>query len=234
MALDQEVAPICWAEIANDPKHRIFAAFKWENGKRVQSRDPATGAPLYDRRPLRAHYGNSLTGVRDAGIVSTEKYLRHDGIVTDVKINNSPAHYVDGDDRYQRNITRKARHFGWIKIGECPALQVSLGAIEPHRILSDKARTGPCTHDVLGKHNPPCPHFLAEYEARSKRSAEDYLALLENFKSAEAKQIEAQAKSSIESVKTHDKVIEELAESQKQLVAAVSAVAAVANAKGGK
>lgn len=50
MALDQEVAPICWAEIANDPKHRIFAAFKWENGKRVQSRDPVTGAPLYDRR----------------------------------------------------------------------------------------------------------------------------------------------------------------------------------------
>ena len=176
----------------------------------------------------RGNHGQSMGwAARRHGVAIT-------GIVTDVKINNSPAHYVDGDDRYQRNITRKARHFGWIKIGECPALQVSLGAIEPHRILSDKARTGPCTHDVLGKHNPPCPHFLAEYEACSKRSAEDYLALLENFKSAEAKQIEAQAKSSIESVKTHDKVIEELAESQKQLVAAVSAVAAVANAKGGK
>ena len=171
MALDQEVAPICWAEIANDPKQRIFAAFKWENGVRVQSKDPNTGAPLYDRRPLRAHYGNNLTGVRDAGIVSTEMYLRHDGIVTNVKINNSPAHHVDGDDRYQRNITRKARHFGWIKVGECPALQVSLGAIEPHRILAESARVKPCSHEVLGKHNPPCPHFLAEYEARSKRSA---------------------------------------------------------------
>ena len=173
--------------------------------------------------------GNAnLTGVHDAGIVSTEKYLRHDGIVTDVKINNSPAHYVDGDDRYQRNITRKARHFGWIKIGECPALQVSLGAIEPHRILSDKARTGPCTHDVLGKHNPPCPHFLAEYEARAKTSATNYLALLESFKSAESRQIEAQAAAAVKSVETHDKVIEQLAESQKQLAAAV------ASQKGGK
>lgn len=231
--IDQEVAPICWAEIANKPENRVFRAFKWENGRRVPSNDPNTGAPLFDRRPLKAHYGNNMTGVREAPVTSVIKFLRHDGILVDTKINNSPAHIVDGDDRYQRGIMRKARHFGWIAMGECPAMLVASGAIPAHRVLATSARTGQCSHDHIGFRNPPCPHFLAEYEARTGKSREDYLALLENFKSSEAKQIEAQAKASLASVEKHDKVLSELAAAQ-ATIATLLAAQAQAAPKGGK
>lgn len=221
--LDQEVAPICWAEIATQPTNRIFHAFKWEDGKRVQSRDTLTGAPLFDRRPLRAHLGNNLTGVRDANVASTVKFLRGDGIIADIKVNNGPGHVVDGDDRYQRNVMRKHRHFGGVVVGECPALLVALGMIPPHTVLAADARTAPCSHETLGPRNAPCRHFVAEHNARKAKALENHGKLLESFKSAEAKLVEAQAKAAQDSVATHDRLLEQVVSTQAQIAASQAA-----------
>lgn len=228
MGLDQTgTEAICWAEIATadtiGPDSRKRFAFKWKDGQRVQSVDPATKAPLVERIPIGAHYGTRLTGIRPArDIVSTVRMLRDNGAIVDMKVNNGPAHHVEGDDRYQLNAIRKAAHYGWIKVGECPASLVVSGAISAAAIVSPEAKDGqPCGRHLLGVRNPPCKHFLAEEAARVKATAAKFTAQEESAKTAESRILASNAESTAATQAATLELLTKQGETQAALVAAL-------------
>jgi hypothetical protein len=230
MALDNgNTEAICWAEKATQPAARQRAAFKWtEDGKRVPSTDPRTGVQLIERLPLQAHRGNNLTGVSVAtDIKSTMKVLRHEGIWADVKTNNGPAHATDGSDRYELNMRAKARHFGWIPLGECPAAMVAHGLIEAHTVLAPEARDGkPCERHSLGIRNPHCRHLWAEMKARAAANGQKQSEREEAFKSEESRLMASNAQNTATMAQTTTTLLVEQQATQARMVEVLAALAA--------
>ena len=206
--------PVCWANEA--PNTRTRDAFKWAKGedgqwRRVQSTNDR-GEPLKERIPQGAQHGTPIGGLKPAAIRSHVRVLRHDGVIADVRINQSAAHdsTATGDTSYEHYMLGlKGRKLGWVRMGQCPAAmalssdergplmpQGSIGVGNWSRIAApDVVHDGkPCRAEMVGRQNPPCHHFVAEHEARMKRAKAQSIVDAEIFKSEESKLLEGQAK----------------------------------------
>jgi hypothetical protein len=205
--LNIEREPVCWANEA--PNTRSRPGFKWARNAagevvRVPSLD-ASGQQLIERIPQGAQFGTPMTGLQSAPIRSSARVLRHDGVITDVRINNGAAHDATslGDLSYEQYMLgTKGRALGWIPMGMCPAaMAVTVDSRGRETLPSSTiaapavVRDGhPCQARDVGRRNPPCRHFMAEWEARVAANKARHLRDIEAFKSDEAKLLEGQAK----------------------------------------
>ena len=219
--------PVCWAnDVENGaPGSRSRFAYKWEKGtdgqfRRVPSRN-SHGEHLMERIPQAAAIGTPIDGLRPAGIRSHVRVLRHDGVIADIRITQGAAHdpVAEGDESYKHYMLgMKGRKLGWIPVGACPgamALAVDDRGREqlpPSAVLAkEQVLNGkPCLPGQVGVRNPPCSHFVAEWDARLAAAQFRMERDVEAFKTDEAKLLEAnsrqQAANSDNLNKTLDKV----------------------------
>lgn len=122
-----------------------------------QVEDIATTRPMQDPRSIR--------------------YLRTEGHEIHAPIRSAAA-ALNGDkntDRsFRENIVAKASFYGWLQVGCCPVDEVMRRIIMPERIVSPMVREAirdrkPCSQADVGGGKPPCPHYLAERDARRAR-----------------------------------------------------------------
>lgn len=242
--------PVCWANEA--PNTRQRHAFKWAKGedgqfRRVQSTNDR-GEPLMERIPQGAQYGTPIGGLKPAPIQSHVRVLRHDGTIADVRVNQGAAHdpAATGDTSYQHYMLGlKGRKLGWIRVGQCPAA-MALSSDERGPLLRsgaigvgnwtaiaapDVVNDGrPCPAEMVGRHNPPCRHFVAEQEARLARAKAQSRVDAEIFKTDEAKLLEGQQKLAAAQTEVLNTAVTTMTKAVEKLADRVDA----APAKGGK
>jgi hypothetical protein len=237
MSLINSIEPVCWANAEGAPATRERGAWKWQDGKRVPSCDE-TGRQLTERVPQGAQYGMPLTGLRQANILSSVKVMRYEGDEAFVRVSQGAGHDIGGDDSYRRyQLDHKGRGEGWIQAGTCP---VSVVMNTPHfgnkvagqPIVSPEvrdaiARAAPCGHAMVGIRNPPCPHYIAEQQARWKQRHAMHNRKMEVLKTDEAKLLEGQVAAQREQAKA-------MADAVKGMAETVREIRETAPAKGGK
>jgi hypothetical protein len=173
--------PILWGNIARRTLER-----RDERGRRIIERVPQTATVGDYDDPRRADpryrivvdsYGNELRVV-----ITTA--------AADVSI----------DGNYARRQRQKWRVDGWYEKGSCPVALYLAGDLQmDHLVATDvvaaakeRRACDPTSHDV----RKPCPHALAELDARRVRNAEEDAERQKNFRSESDKLIEANAKNS--------------------------------------
>ena len=202
MSLINSVEPVCWANAEGAPATRERAAWKWQDGRRVPSLDE-TGRHLTERVPQGAQFGMPITGLRQAQLKSHVKVMRYEGDEAFVRISQGAAHDIGTDNSYERYMLDvKGRGEGWIQAGTCPVAVVvntpGFGnKVVGYPIVSAEVRAAiergiACNHSTLGIRNPPCPHYLAEQQARWAQRLAQHKRRMEAQKSEEAKLLEGQ------------------------------------------
>lgn len=137
------------------------------------------GEVRIERLPQRGHRGDSdydrpqpVAGPRWIHVV------KNCGSAVRVPITNGASLVVGGgpDGTYSSMIDRKAKALGWYSLASCPCALLQVGDLQPHHLASrDLLTAQPCPPRSYSEDNP-CPHALAEQEARrakhEKREAE--------------------------------------------------------------
>jgi hypothetical protein len=202
MSLINTVEPVCWANAEGAPATRERAAWKWQDGVRVPSRDE-TGRQLTERVPQGAQYGMPITGLRQANLLTSVKVMRYEGDEAFVRVSQGAGHDIGADNSYQRYmLDHKGRAEGWLQAGTCPVAVVmntpGFGSkVSGHPIVSAEVREAitasrPCNYNTLGIKSPPCPHYLAEQQARWKQRLAGHVRKMDAQKSEDAKLLEGQ------------------------------------------
>lgn len=166
--------PIFWANQEIARANRILPArrFNEETGVLEPVIDPVTRQPLMERVPQRGHAGDSdpKSPRIETRIRRWMHVLRHDGIEARVPITTAAAPVEDSN--YGAWMGMKARHFGWIPIGQCPLALLLTGAIRVHHLVAVELQgEQACPHGTYGEQKA-CPHYLVERRARRALKAE--------------------------------------------------------------
>lgn len=220
--------PVCWAnDVENGaPGSRTRWAYKWAKGEDGQWRRVPSlnshGEHLMERIPQAASIGTPIEGLKAANIRSHVRVLRHDGVIADVRITQGAAHdpVAEGDESYKHYMLgMKGRKLGWIPVGSCPgAMALSVDdrgreALPSGAILARSILDGnPCLPGQVGIRNPPCRHFVAEWDARLTAAANRSARDLEAFKTDEAKLLEQQAKQQTQNSDNLNRTLDKVAD----------------------
>lgn len=193
--------PILWAHKAD--RTRSIPARRWnpKTKQMEQAFDEDTGQPLREKIPQRGHNGKpgDYDNPELARIPRFIHVLRHDGHCTRIPITMAAAD-ADGADFFGRFVQAKARHFGWIPVGHCPAAMLVAGLLRPQQVVSDEARKAtPCAHGSYGE-NQHCPHFTMEDAARKERKRRLQAKTDKGFETEAQKVIKAQQQQTSEIV----------------------------------
>lgn len=185
--------PIFWCnpEVAKANRQIRAMRFNEETGEREPVIDRISRMPLMEKVPQRGHDGDSdPRSPRLARIRRWMHVLRHDGHEVRIALTNGAAPVED--TRYDQFVTEKARYFGWLPIGQCPAAQLLAGTIQRQHIVDDKVRKAqPCPPGIYGEQKA-CPHYLAERRARRELRAAMQAERDRQTETMEAKALRAQ------------------------------------------
>jgi hypothetical protein len=168
--------PIRWTRKGDRSHERN--AFMWQDGKRVPVLDDF-GRQVKERVPVTGRVGV----VRQEADVATTKpmrdpralhYLHTDGNEAHSVIRSAAAslHGNQNTDRSQLEFVKaKAKHEGWILVGECPVDLVVRRELNKLQMFSMEVRAAcergeACRPDEVGANKPPCKHYVAERDAR--------------------------------------------------------------------
>jgi hypothetical protein len=178
-----EREPIFWTSTKPGYNDKDRTRVRFENGKRIVERVPQRGhqGDYENRRPAR--------GIRSVRVV------RHDGHVVDSVLTSGAAH-LDHSTPQGQYIQAKWRHFGWFPLGSCPLAMMLSGQIQRdhlHMLQHNPAFADltPCAHGVA-KESDPCPHALAELEARRASRRADAKQVEATFADREQRLLDAQ------------------------------------------
>lgn len=124
------------------------------------------GEQRTERIPQRGHAGNSdYDEPKLAPGKRWELYVKGDGNACRVPLTNAAAH-LDDTTPYGQMVRAKARFLGWYPLGSCPCALVLTGELRANHFASKEvARSEPCRPRTYSVEDP-CPHALAEQEAR--------------------------------------------------------------------
>lgn len=168
--------PILWAHKAAATRSRIARRWNDATQKLEVAVDEETGLPVRERVPQRAHEASSgYSEPRVARHQRTLYVLQHDGTIAHVPTTMG-AGDIDGADHVGKYIRAKARHFGWLPVGQCPLRAVAAGTVQPHQLRDADLRasatdgTGKACQGSYGEERW-CPHFVAEDRARKELNA---------------------------------------------------------------
>lgn len=152
------------------------------------------GEHVIEKVPQTGHVGDYDSKRRAPG-QRYFKLINSQGNEISYTMTNAAAH-MDTGAGYGQDRRRKARHFGWYAIGECPSALVVAGEINPDAFLTAEIREGqnPCAKGTFkGDHiETMCPHAKAERDARLSAHAKREAERAEKLKSKDDKLVEQQ------------------------------------------
>lgn len=158
--------PCLWAHVVerdlNPPIGTVRRGERLPRAAHAGDYEHPTEHPLADRRFVRV--------------------LRHDGHEVALAL-GSGAGDLSGKGTQRKAQLAKARHFGWLRPDECAIRQVKSGGIRPESLLTWTADAKVCSKDH--DRSKPCPHYLAEREARQAANAKREQDVADSFKSHE-------------------------------------------------
>lgn len=173
--------PIFWTSTQPNYSDKDRVRVSMVNGKRVQ-----------ERVPQRGHVGEYDNYDYAPGFRSL-RVVRHDGHVVDSVLTNGAAH-MDTHTTYGQYIRMKHRALGWFAMSECPCALVAAQHIGANTLVHEPSRTAqPCPPGTYSA-KAPCPHAVAELDARRRQQAELMSDKEANFKTKEDKIVEQQGK----------------------------------------
>lgn len=158
-------------------------------------------SPHLERLPQVGFHGDSLKSMRPSKPSSRWiDVMKKDGNVVHDPI--TPAAAAEASDDDIARAHRKYRDKGWIRVGCCPVREVVAGRLRQRDLISKDCAPGAklCEEDELGTDSegrlmPPCPHYLAELDARQALQRDQYQKEVVAHRTAEEKQLAAQAAS---------------------------------------
>ncbi len=145
-----------------------------------------------------------------------------------MRVSQGAGHDIGADNSYERYmLDHKGRGEGWIQAGTCPVAVVMNtphfgNKVAGNPIVSADVREAvkqgvACHHARLGIRNPPCPHYLAEQQARWKQRLAAHLRKTEAQKSEEAKLLEGQVAVQKQSAEAMVEVVKGMAETVREI-----------------
>lgn len=173
-----EREPIFWTSTKPGYNDKDRQRVRFEAGRKIIERVPQRGhqGDYENRRPAR--------GVRSIRVV------RHDGHVVDSVLTSGAAH-LDPSTPQGQYIQAKWRYFGWYPLGSCPLALVAMGQIQRDHLHADFGDAPPCAHGKASEQDP-CPHALAELEARRRSRASESAQVERTFADKEQRILDAQ------------------------------------------
>lgn len=217
-------APVLWLKTDKPYDGQFRRARTWDPASGQWSTPvyekghPKAGRPVMERIPGTGYEGSpkNATPMRRRRFV---EMLRHDGHIVAVPITNAAAHLPDSDVSCETDRRLKGKYLGWIEKGQCPAAMLAGNLLPAEQFAADTAGWTPCNPRTLGEKNPPCPHFIAEQNARKGRRGDETDALEAKYASEAEK---------------HTAAIRDLATNLTDVVKGAIAPASPPVAKGGK
>lgn len=176
-----EREPIFWTSTRPGYNQRDREIVRFENGRRIVEKVPQRGH--------QGDYEQRRTDVRCARARWLHVVTHHGNWIRMVL--TSAAAHMDPNTEWGQYQRAKARHFGWFPLWSCPIALLATGELKPEQLV-DQSLVGaaPC---AVGSYSEkqPCPHCLAETDARRARHAADEAERFKNYKDAGEKTIEA-------------------------------------------
>jgi len=169
--------PIFWTSTQPNYSDKDRVRYTMVDGKRIREKVPQRGhVGEYDNYTY-------APGVRYVTV------LRHDGHIINSVLTNGAGH-TDHTGPYGQYIRMKHRGLGWFGMGECPCALVAAQTISRDTLVCEANRDAqPC---APGSYNAksPCPHAIAERDARRKQHVEAMTEKEHAFKTKDDKLIE--------------------------------------------
>jgi hypothetical protein len=165
----REARPIHWQPLAT-PSTGEHIVHLVSRGAVTRGRDPETGRAILERQPALCHSGDDYED-RIVHPRARGRYVvcvRHDGNVAAIVMTNGAAD-LDLSSGYANYVRMKARALGWFPfVGCCPVRELKARRLRRDRVRAPEllARTAKvCSAERL-KSERPCPHAIAERDAR--------------------------------------------------------------------
>lgn len=157
------------------------------------------GRKVVEKVPQRARMSDEA-GQGQFGGQRWIRVVRHDGHDVRVTMTNGAAHF-DMNTSYAAQMRRKARFLGWIPIDACPVQKLLAGEMTEDHFVDKKLLTEqPCVRGSYSA-SKPCPHLIAERDARRVQNKADWDERAVSYKTEADKIIEAaqlQSKATVE------------------------------------
>jgi len=164
-----------WANKAKGMRRLRAERYNPETKKHEQLFDDETGEPLFEKVPQRGHVGEKYPSENPQKRPSNAvHFLKHCGNEIRMNLVNAAAQ-LDPDTKHKQERLAKAKHFGWIRVGQCPLVLCMTGELQSSQ-LADKGmresviakKAKPCQHGEYSERTP-CDHYFAERTARIER-----------------------------------------------------------------
>lgn len=155
-------------------------------------RDPDTGKMIIEKHPQHGHEGPYDGPRHKARGVRYIYYVRHEGHEIALVMTNAAAH-LDHETSWGNYQRRKAQHFGWYAVGQCPVALIGAGQMERDKFMSPETRNGTaCVPSVVATLSrfSLCPHDIAERAARKKAWDEVQRELAARYRSQAEEHLE--------------------------------------------
>lgn len=124
------------------------------DGRRVKEKFPQTG-----------HVGADWSSRQVAPGVRYTKVINQHGNLVNWVLTNGAAH-MDHTTGWGQHQLAKARHFGCFGLDQCPCALVRSGHLMPGQMVNPSVRDAqPCAPGTYSSEKP-CPHAIAERDAR--------------------------------------------------------------------
>lgn len=138
----------------------------WANKSQRTQVVVVNGEQRTERIPQRGHTGNSDYDKPEiARFARWIRVIKGCGTDARVPITNGAAH-IDSGSEYGRMIQAKGRFLGWIPVDACPCALLLTGTLKKRHIVSKEVLGGtPCAPGTYSMAEP-CPHLVAERDAR--------------------------------------------------------------------
>lgn len=175
------------------------------DGQRVREKIPQAGHQGDYDQPIRMRG----EGARWVTVVHSDgNVIRH--------VLTSGAGDMDPNSPYAQERRQKARALGWFPFGSCPVAMLRTGSMHPSHFVDQSLVSGvtPCEHGTFSL-DKPCPHAIAERDARMAATKARHEAHAISFKSREEKQLSEQREHNAEMLKLQAALVNQAAGASK-------------------
>jgi hypothetical protein len=165
----REARPIHWQPLST-PSTGEHIAREVSRGAVTRGRDPETGLPTLERLPALCHGGDDYES-RQVHPRARSRFVvcvRHDGHVVAITLTNASAD-LNLTSGYANYVRMKARSLGWFPfVACCPVRELKAKRLRRDRVRAPEllARGAKVCSPERLKSDRPCPHAIAERDAR--------------------------------------------------------------------
>lgn len=185
--------------VKSEFKRPTRRAMVWDEARnRYVKATDENGQPVIERLPQVGFIGNDLKNLKATPLKNRAIYvLTREGNILPVPLTESAS--VQVNDAQLAAALKRCNQLGRIRVGTCPIREVYSGLRASSLVAAENraADVKPCSEadvgvDDEGRPLAPCPHYLAELNARVALQAAKNAEGNANFRDQAVKQLEAQ------------------------------------------